>query len=82
MAKVSVEDFVEGLADWTVLDLVNAKKTRFIGVVEISRVVGDLVAAAGGPGEQLDVFSFFPFAIGAHHAGKTIAIGDADGSKA
>lgn len=26
MAKVSVEDFVEGLADWTVLDLVNAKK--------------------------------------------------------
>jgi large subunit ribosomal protein L7/L12 len=26
VAKVSVEDFVEGLADWTVLDLVNAKK--------------------------------------------------------
>jgi hypothetical protein len=33
-------------------------------------------------GEQLDGFSFFPFAIGAHHAGKTIAIGDADGGKA
>jgi large subunit ribosomal protein L7/L12 len=26
MTKVTVEDFVEALADWTVLDLVNAKK--------------------------------------------------------
>ncbi|HVD03961.1 MAG TPA: 50S ribosomal protein L7/L12 [Candidatus Dormibacteraeota bacterium] len=26
MTKVKVEDFVEALADWTVLDLVNAKK--------------------------------------------------------
>ena len=26
MSKVTVEDFVEALADWTVLDLVNAKK--------------------------------------------------------
>ena len=26
MSKVTVDDFVEALADWTVLDLVNAKK--------------------------------------------------------
>ncbi len=26
MSKVTVEDFVDALADWTVLDLVNAKK--------------------------------------------------------
>jgi hypothetical protein len=32
--------------------------------------------------DELDVFSFFPFAVGAHHAGKAVAVGDADGGEA
>ena len=31
--------------------------------------------------DELDVFSFFPFVVGAHHAGKAVAVGDADGGE-
>ena len=32
--------------------------------------------------DELEVFSFLPFVIGAHHAGEAVAVGDADGGKA
>ncbi|MDA8332806.1 MAG: 50S ribosomal protein L7/L12 [Candidatus Dormibacteraeota bacterium] len=50
MSKVTVEDFVDALADWTVLDLVNAKKAieDKYGITAAAAVaVAAPVAAAG-----------------------------------
>ena len=51
MAKVKVEDFVEALADWTVLDLVNAKKLieEKYGIVAAAPVA---MAVAAGPAAE------------------------------
>ncbi|MGA9776258.1 MAG: 50S ribosomal protein L7/L12 [Candidatus Dormiibacterota bacterium] len=51
MAKVKVEDFVEALADWTVLDLVNAKKLieEKYGITAAAPMA---VAAAAGPAAE------------------------------
>ena len=49
MAKVKVEDFVDALADWTVLDLVNAKKLieEKYGITAAAPVA--VAAVAAGP---------------------------------
>ncbi|MDA8394261.1 MAG: 50S ribosomal protein L7/L12 [Candidatus Dormibacteraeota bacterium] len=51
MAKVKVEDFVEALGDWTVLDLVNAKKLieEKYGITAAAPVA---VAAVAGPAAE------------------------------
>ncbi len=47
MAKVSVDDFVESLGSWTVLDLVNAKKKieETYGITAAAPVAAVAVAA-------------------------------------
>ncbi|MGC2190769.1 MAG: 50S ribosomal protein L7/L12 [Candidatus Dormiibacterota bacterium] len=48
MAKVSVEDFVESLGSWTVLDLVNAKK-KIEETYGITAAAPAAVAVAAAP---------------------------------
>jgi len=50
MAKVSVDDFVESLGSWTVLDLVNAKKKieETYGITAAAPVVAAVAAAPTG----------------------------------
>jgi large subunit ribosomal protein L7/L12 len=50
MSKVTVEDFVDALADWTVLDLVNAKKAieDKYGITAAAAVAVAAPAAAAG----------------------------------
>lgn len=50
MAKVSVEDFVESLGTWTVLDLVNAKKQieETYGITAAQPVAAVAAPAAAG----------------------------------
>jgi large subunit ribosomal protein L7/L12 len=59
MAKVSVDDFVESLGSWTVLDLVNAKKKieETYGITAAAPVAAAAVAAPVGeaaPEEQTE----------------------------
>ena len=62
MAKVKVEDFVEALADWTVLDLVNAKKLieEKYGITAAAPVA---VAAAAGPAAEAPAEEQTEFAV-------------------
>jgi len=50
MAKVSVDDFVESLGSWTVLDLVSAKKKieETYGITAAAPVVAAVAAAPAG----------------------------------
>jgi large subunit ribosomal protein L7/L12 len=50
MAKVSVDDFVESLGSWTVLDLVNAKKKieDTYGITAAAPAAAAVVAAPAG----------------------------------
>lgn len=61
MAKVKVEDFVDALADWTVLDLVNAKKLieEKYGITAAAPVAVQAAgpAAAEAPPEEQTEFS-------------------------
>ncbi|MHB1525099.1 MAG: 50S ribosomal protein L7/L12 [Candidatus Dormibacteria bacterium] len=63
MAKVSVEDFVDALADWTVLDLVNAKKLieDKYGITAAAPVA--MAAVAAGPGAVAEVEEQTEFAV-------------------
>jgi large subunit ribosomal protein L7/L12 len=62
MAKVKVEDFVEALADWTVLDLVNAKKLieEKYGITAAAPVA---VAAVAGPAAEAPAEEQTEFAV-------------------
>ena len=62
MAKVKVEDFVEALADWTVLDLVNAKKLieEKHGITAAAPVA---VAAVAGPAAEAPAEEQTEFAV-------------------
>ncbi|MHB1524037.1 MAG: 50S ribosomal protein L7/L12 [Candidatus Dormibacteria bacterium] len=68
MAKVKVEDFVEALADWTVLDLVNAKKLieEKYGITAAAPVAAVAVAgpAAEAPAEEQTEFAVILTAAG------------------
>jgi large subunit ribosomal protein L7/L12 len=68
MAKVKVEDFVEALADWTVLDLVNAKKLieEKYGITAAAPVAAVAVAgpAADAPVEEQTEFAVILTAAG------------------
>jgi large subunit ribosomal protein L7/L12 len=68
MAKVKVEDFVEALADWTVLDLVNAKKLieEKYGITAAAPVAAVAVAgpAAEAPVEEQTEFAVILTAAG------------------
>ena len=63
MAKVKVEDFVEALADWTVLDLVNAKKRieEKYGITAAAPVA--MAAVAAGPGAVAEVEEQTEFSV-------------------
>ncbi|NNM96652.1 MAG: 50S ribosomal protein L7/L12 [Candidatus Dormibacteraeota bacterium] len=63
MAKVKVEDFVEALADWTVLDLVNAKKLieEKYGITAAAPVA--MAAVAAGPGAVAEVEEQTEFSV-------------------
>ncbi|HEY6538959.1 MAG TPA: 50S ribosomal protein L7/L12 [Candidatus Dormibacteraeota bacterium] len=68
MAKVSVEDFVESLGTWTVLDLVNAKKQieETYGITAAQPVAAVAAPAAAGeaPVEEQTEFSVILTAAG------------------
>ena len=68
MAKVKVEDFVEALGDWTVLDLVNAKKLieEKYGITAAAPVAAAAVAgpAAEAPPEEQTEFAVILTAAG------------------
>ena len=51
MAKVSVDDFVESLGSWTVLDLVNAKK-KIEDTYGITAAAPAAAAVVAAPAEQ------------------------------
>jgi len=63
VAKVKVEDFVEALADWTVLDLVNAKKLieEKYGITAAAPVA--MAAVAAGPGAVAEVEEQTEFSV-------------------
>jgi len=60
MSKVTVEDFVDALADWTVLDLVNAKKAieDKYGITAAAAVAVAAPAAAAGAVEAEEQTEF------------------------
>lgn len=60
MTKVKVEDFVEALADWTVLDLVNAKKLieEKYGITAAAPVAVAAAPAGAGPVEAEEQTEF------------------------
>ncbi len=68
MAKVKVEDFVEALGDWTVLDLVNAKKLieEKYGITAAAPVA---VAAVAGPAAEAPPEEQTEFAVDLTAAG-------------
>jgi len=63
VAKVKVEDFVDALADWTVLDLVNAKKLieEKYGITAAAPVA--MAAVAAGPGAAPEVEEQTEFSV-------------------
>ncbi len=60
MTKVKVEDFVEALADWTVLDLVNAKKLieEKYGITAAAPVAVAAAPTGAGPVEAEEQTEF------------------------
>lgn len=60
MTKVKVEDFVEALADWTVLDLVNAKKLieEKYGITAAAPVAMAAAPTGAGPVEAEEQTEF------------------------
>ena len=81
------EDLLEGQMAFAFLGLEIAlrQKPAETAISLAIRGIGENLETIDGDearaDEELDAFSFFPFVIGAHHAGKRVAVGNADGGK-
>src|SRR5580692_3206451 len=83
-----IENLLEGQVTFSFLGFAIAYSQKLtkpsirLTIFRISQHLETVDGHEPGADDEFDGCAFFPLPIGAHHAGKTVAVGDADGGEA